>query len=210
MEQSIDHREMERRSLDTVVVYNPTDVDIPVRWNGYANWVVPNRHKTVDSRLGAGHLEVPRYIGEKYVIETSERMINNNADKAVEEENRKRVNQLQQKPMDAYESLHFSSQLYAGPNNVEAKKHWFSILFKGVSKQYGYEPVIEGQSQEQIDNYRSNQELLASLNKPFTLPAQAEEETKEEVVAQPLSVEEVNKLNAAINNRKDALKEVSL
>lgn len=54
-----DHRKLERKSQDTIAVYNPTGSLFVVLWNSFQN-VIPARTKNIGHGPGAAHL--PRYI----------------------------------------------------------------------------------------------------------------------------------------------------
>jgi hypothetical protein len=71
-------RELYRRSLDSIRVYNPTDEDYFVEWDGH-NHRVPGKNK--DTGEGKGMRILPRYIAEKYCREMKNKLINEENDK---------------------------------------------------------------------------------------------------------------------------------
>jgi hypothetical protein len=78
---SIDHRELQRKSLDRIQVNNPTNTDFITYWDGFP-YVVPAK----------GSLVEKRYITEKYLIEMAQKLLIEEADTAVKTENERRVN----------------------------------------------------------------------------------------------------------------------
>lgn len=66
-------RELQRKSLDTLMVANPTDQEYKVIWDKRI-FPVPPKH--VDMGYGRGKMQLPRYIAEKYAKEMKDFLIN--------------------------------------------------------------------------------------------------------------------------------------
>ena len=72
------HREMERISLDWVMIYNPTDEDFYIDWLPWHH-LVPNKNK--DIGWGPGRLEVQRYLARWYCEHMTVYLINKEGQK---------------------------------------------------------------------------------------------------------------------------------
>lgn len=73
-------REAERRSLDTMMVYNPTNKEYRVVWD---KRIFPIPACDKDMGYGPGKMEVYRYICDKYYVEMRDLIINSeNKEKA--------------------------------------------------------------------------------------------------------------------------------
>lgn len=66
-------RELERKSLDTVMVYNPTEEEFKVVWDKRI-FPVPAKH--INMGYGNGKMQLPRYIAEKFAKEMKDLLIN--------------------------------------------------------------------------------------------------------------------------------------
>lgn len=73
-------RELERKSLDTIMVFNPTESDYKVIWDKRI-FIIPGVNREVG--YGKGKMQLPRYIAEKYAKEMKDLLINSaNKEKA--------------------------------------------------------------------------------------------------------------------------------
>ena len=78
-------KNLEARSNDTYLIYNPTDEDFYIPWNGLVHGPVPSRNK--DLGHGAGKSIQPKYLAMHYVKHMTDRMMNKTMDDAVLAEN---------------------------------------------------------------------------------------------------------------------------
>lgn len=132
---SIDAIERERKSLDKIILNNPFDDDRVTYWQRFPH-VVPAHGTAIKER----------YIATKWLEEQAKRIITEEADQAVKEENERRRsnNQL---PMDRTrktgEQLEFESQFFTGWQEkiVETIKKYG--LYGGVAEEFGlnYTPL---------------------------------------------------------------------
>jgi hypothetical protein len=139
-------REMERRSLDQIAVFNPTGNDRQTIWNGFVH------------RVPAGQeVIMPRYIAEKYSRETIDYLINQENIRRVDKENKKRV-ESGQKEMDAQEREVFDLRT----NNPELRKTFLKEVYRGVTQEYGKEVS----TMEKIEVSRTTDtDLIAEIDK---------------------------------------------
>ena len=73
-------RELHRRSLDSIVIYNPLEEDYTVIWDKFRH-VVPSKSERA----------FPRYIAMKYIKEITDRLIYKEEDEKIKEHNSKRA-----------------------------------------------------------------------------------------------------------------------
>jgi hypothetical protein len=121
-------QEMERRTNDLLRVYNPIEKDFVVKWdkkNGTKLFRVPAKTESV-------HI---RYIAEKYVREMYQQIITERTDKAVIEENERRVAKGFAEMLKYKEQQPFESRFY-NPTDEDAKKI-ISILYVGIENEFG-------------------------------------------------------------------------
>lgn len=73
-------RELQRKSLDTMMVYNPTETEYRVIWD---KRIFPVPPKNSNQGYGYGKMQLPRYIADKYAKEMKDVIINKlNVDKS--------------------------------------------------------------------------------------------------------------------------------
>jgi hypothetical protein len=120
-------RELERKSRDSIMVYNPTDKDFPVMWEGMTEWIIPAKDR--DAGSGPGRLIVPRYIAEKYAQEMAVQQINEEANKWREE------NRAKYSPS---EWIKMEENFAPRTNNPQLLEKYMRPLIVGIVKEYGY------------------------------------------------------------------------
>ena len=131
------HQEAARKANDLIRVYNPTDKDHVVKWDkrgGTKNFRVVAKEEAV----------LLRYLARKYVTEMFTKIITEKADKAIIEENEKRVAKgvaIMDKSLRTGEQLRFEAPLYK-PTSEEAKK-LVAILWVGVEQEFGIDREAE-------------------------------------------------------------------
>ena len=126
-------KELERRSRDTLMVYNPTDQDFPVVWEGMTEYVVPANSK--DKGYGLGRLPVPRYIAEKYAREMAIFQINVYAKEIVSDYKKKYTGSPTEWPK-------IEENLAPRTNDTNLLKKYMTPLIVGIVKEYGFEPGV--------------------------------------------------------------------
>ena len=123
-------REMERRSNDELLVYNPTEADFKFK---YASrwWLVPAVSK--DAGYGKGQMVFLRYIATQgYMSKMTDYLITQESDKIVAE--RKKVYNGNDWPGE-------EMRVALRTNNIELRKKYLQILFKGVYRRFGMDEL---------------------------------------------------------------------
>ena len=84
-DQSLIHREIERRSQDIHRVRNPRDEDFELVWDGYID-VIPTK----------GTADLPTYKVDKYLKEMADLILREGQEEAVMKENKRRSDRGEQ------------------------------------------------------------------------------------------------------------------
>lgn len=161
---SIDHIELERRSHDKIKVNNPFDDDRPVRWSGFYHPVPAH---------GSAVLE--RFLADKWLEEQAKRIITENADKAIKDENKRRTSggmAEMDKTMKTNEQASFESPYYANWQNKFKEVINQYGLFGGMVEEYGMQYIPTAQSgagEQQLPN-ASLTDSLAVAPSPTPIP----------------------------------------
>jgi hypothetical protein len=171
-------RELERRSLDQVKVFNPTSTDQATIWNGFSHLV----------RAGQEAI-LPRYIAEKFTREMIDYLINAENDRRVRKENAKRVSSGQ-KEMDAQEREVFDLRT----NNPELRKQFLKEVYKGVTQEYGKDipPIARVESPNVTDA-----DLFSEIDRQY-------EVAKVEAIKVTPVVTEIDKKKGDIEQKMEA------
>lgn len=126
--EDIQKAELERKKRDLYRVYNPTNQDYQVMLNIKISpevWTIKAKSEEI----------LPAYAANKYLNEMANKIIYNKSDKAIIEENEKRITKGFSK-MD----LHTEQARFEGRNlkNLMSKKNKIiAILNRGLYKEYG-------------------------------------------------------------------------
>ena len=141
-------KEMQRRSLDLLIVHNPLDEPYVVVWDGTERHVIPASRD--DRGYGEGNQMVTRYIAEKYMTEMANKIMTMEIDTAVSRENAKRVREGKQ-PMTKYqggEQIEFEKRI----DDPVRRKEVMTTLFVRVEREYaaGFEEVVEEPKRDTI------------------------------------------------------------
>lgn len=129
-------KELYRKSLDDIRVYNPTKEDRVVVYAGF-NHVVPAEKEHV----------LPRYIANKYVREYVDEMINRDENEKVEEENKQRA-ENGNPPISPQERETLALRYGLHHRNKELREKYIKQVYKGIDKEYGLDMVTQSQTQE--------------------------------------------------------------
>ena len=158
---SIDARERVRKSYNKHRINNPFDKDYSVVWDGFHHVVKAHSFAILEE-----------FLANKWLEEQCKRIITEKADKAIKDENKRRItnNQL---PMDRTrktgEQLEFESPFYA---NWEAS-------FKQIIKEYGlYGGLIEEYGMQYVpiapqQNNQMGRSIIEELGDEPTTPQMA-------------------------------------
>ena len=156
-------RELERKSLDTLMVYNPTDQDYFVEWDRRFHRI-PAKNK--NAGFGNGRMELVRYLAEKYAREMKNKLITEDNDQRLDSiKERMRKAGIQDVVLNAnieFERLHELRTDY----DTLIKKY-YDILILGVVREYGMDMPMTGDI-KQIDVTKTPEELvLENLSKHY-------------------------------------------
>lgn len=118
-------RELQRRSLDQLIVYNPLTTPLTTVFDGFTHTISPR-----------GEASFPRYIAEKMMREFVDYMINLDESTAVAKANKKRVDRGNQ-VMDPEERNTFVLTAGLLTNNEELRLKYMRMCYRGLGKEYG-------------------------------------------------------------------------
>jgi hypothetical protein len=182
---SIDHRELERKSRDTLAVYNPTDEDYTVYWDGFG-FVIPRATK--DNGHGPGIAYLPRYIAVNYLSQMTDKLIMDEVNRRVREENEDRIKKRKQNAMNHWEErLIFERSLM--PDNEILRKQWLPTLFKGIVDQYGATTLPQQrEGGRQRDLRPLDEQLLEEMDRTYTPPQPPSPERDHDAAVQEISL----------------------
>ena|SRR3990167_9324008 len=149
--QDILRAELERQKRNQWKIYNPTNQDFEVILNAKISpevWTVKAKEELI----------VPYYVAEKYFDEMADKVIYTKSDKAVIEENEKRMG----KGIDKMD-LHTEQPRFENRNlkNLIGKKEQIvKILDRGLYKEYG----VAGQTSQPTDNRQAKETFDPGIN----------------------------------------------
>ena len=118
-------RELHRKSLDSIVVYNPLEEDYTVIWDKFRH-IVPAKSER----------SFPRYIAMKYIREITDKLIYNEEAVKTKEANDKRL-ERGMPPLTPQERDQFALQYGLTTANEEKRKEIFKTIYIGVGEEYG-------------------------------------------------------------------------
>lgn len=156
-------RELRRKSLDQLRIYNPLDTAFQTVWEGFT-YVAQPRQETI----------MLRYIAEKWMREFADYMINREEQEAVEADNDKRRKKGWE-PMNPQERDQFDLRNKFMTNDPDKRLQYMKMVYRGVSQEHGLdlpEPVavkrdVRPQDEkilEQLDREMGVREILPEDN----------------------------------------------
>ena len=151
-------KEMERSSLDVIRVYNPTNRDYVLDWDGFKHRIPAKQQKSLQ-----------RYLASKYCREMKNQLINEMADKELD--NLKQT-LIDKGDTDAVYNANdrFQRQSKYRTNDIELIKKIYKDIWLGVESAYGRDDM-EPEKAENSKLYASAEdEVLASMNMEFREP----------------------------------------
>ncbi len=164
--------EQVRRSNDIVRVYNPTEEDFVVVWEGF-------RHKVP----AKGTLDTVRYIAETYMRDMHVKLVNEENQKKGEEMLAKRSKSGAQ-PFESkwHENQEIWNKL-PKTDDRELKAKNYDILLVGMVKEFGKDDIPTRSGNVPLDLRSDDEKILESLrNKRVTELAPLEETVLEPVL----------------------------
>lgn len=142
-------RELQRRSLDQLAIYNPLNVPFQTVYDGFTH-VIQAKSEGI----------FPRYIAEKMMREMTNHMINEDEKRAVEKENAKREAAGHQ-PLTPEEKNAYVSAHGLMTSNEELRLSYMRQIYKGVSKEHGMDIAP---TPKQIDKRPTDVKILEQLD----------------------------------------------
>lgn len=175
-------RELHRKSLDSIIVKNPTNEDITVIWDKFRHVVPANSERSF-----------PRYIAMKYIREVTDKLIYQKEEDHVAEQNKKRLKRGNP-PLTAQEREQQALQYGIHLRNEELRKEIFNTLYGGISEEYGVDLPPTDQDKPKKDIRTFEEKMLDEM--------EAQEPVKKEI---PVITEQDTK-NAKAELKKRATK----
>lgn len=165
----IQRAELERKKRDLYTVYNPTNQDQKVVLNAAISpevWTIKAKDEAI----------VPLYVAVKYFEEMSQKIITIKSDKAVIEENEKRMAKGFPK-MD----LHTEQFRFEGRNlkNMMSKREQIvAILNRGLYQEYGVAGEKESNTDQRYrkDSFEAGIDLGGTASSPQDAPRSSEKQ----------------------------------
>lgn len=156
-------REMERRSLDTFMVYNPTDEDYMLEWDRrYTR--IPNKNKNLG--FGNGKMELPRYQMEKYAREMKDKLINKEADQQLQALKEKMMKAgVQDVVLNA--NLELERGRMSRTDNQELIEKWYKVVILGLVREYGMDLPDEIKTQKADPTKTQEEQVLERLTQRY-------------------------------------------
>lgn len=159
-------REMQRTSLDLIRIYNPTDTDFTILWDGFKH-VVPSKDKDVG--YGKGMRVVQRYLAEWYKKHMTDKMINDKQDM--------KLAQLKEKYDKAgvedgllKANLELERNRGMRTDNEEEVRRISAIIWLGIEERFGMDNMIENEG-DKIDRLSVHEKVSEELkNKMYVKP----------------------------------------
>jgi len=176
-------REMERTSLDLIRIYNPTDEDFTILWDGFKH-VVP--HKGKDTGYGKGQKVVQRYLAEWYKKHMTDKIINGMQDRKLAE------------LKDKYEKLGTEDGLLKAHLDVERNRglrtdnefevnRIADIIWLGIEERFGMDEITQDEG-EKIDRLTVHEKVSEKLkNKVYVKPEVATKSPQEQKTVYPIT-----------------------
>lgn len=201
-------RELYRKSMDRIRVYNPTDKDYTIVWGTEKyKFVVPNKNK--DTGWGKGQLVIERYLAEKYARDMKNLLIHKMADDALDAMTKK----LEAAGVDnflwkANESFTQSGKYKT--DNPELIKQIYEEIWLGVEEEYGLDTVEDDDSGYRSDLRPVEEQILSTLDRKAKPRASSEQILTHENTSQEIPTEApITDSKYPINKKKKLIEEVS-
>lgn len=154
-------KEMARMSNDRIRVYNPTDEDFIVRWDG-GGFMVPSKNRDIGQ--GKGQAVHPRYICVKFVRELTDKILGGQRVAAILLENERRITTGMAKMNHFEDRVQFETMFRE--DNPEKRGKLIALLWLGIEEQYGLDVQMQGEDLQKKDPRSIDEQILANLEKP--------------------------------------------
>ena len=167
-------REMQRTSQDLIRIYNPTDKDFIILWDGFKH-PVPSKNK--DIGYGKGQRVVQRYLAKWYLKHMTDQIINEIQDMKLAELKEKYDKAgVEDGLLKAH--LEVERNRSVRTDNETEIKRISEIIWLGVEERYGVD--LDEQEKAGIEDQRPIHEQIADTigNKMYVKPAEVKQEVK--------------------------------
>ena len=146
-------RELHRKSLDSIVVYNPLEDDFTVVWDKFRH-IIPAKSERA----------FPRYIAMKYIREITDKLIYNEEADKVADANDKR-NDRGMPPLTPQERDQYALQYGLTTANEEKRKEIFKTVYVGIGEEYGVDTSAGEVKREKKDTRTFEERMLDEMEK---------------------------------------------
>ena len=201
-------RELYRKSMDRIRVYNPTDKDHVIVWGTEKyKFIVPNKNK--DTGWGKGQAVIERYLAEKYARDMKNYLIHKMADDTV----KAMADKMEKMGVDS--SLWKANETFAQSgkyktDNPELIKQIYSEIWLGVEEEYGLNTVEDDDNSFTSDLRPVEEQILSTMDRKASPRAENEQILTQDNVSQTKPQEApITETKYPINKKKKLLDEVS-
>lgn len=178
-------REQYRKSMDTILVYNPLNEDYICYWDKYPH-MVPGREK--DIGFGKGKMQLARYIAEKYMLEMKNKIISAKADLILAESKEKRKEKGLS--VDPYEVNAEILNAVLKTNDEKQIEEIYKILYVELVKEFGLYDNDVLVKEEKLDQRTPEERIMEKVSSRIEpsnyTKAPTIEDKKEDAVIEPL------------------------
>jgi hypothetical protein len=178
-------REMQRTSLDLIRIYNPTDKDFVILWDGFKH-IVPSKNK--DIGYGKGQRVVQRYLAMWYLKHMTDQIITEAQDNKLKDI-RKKYEDAGMEDALLKANLEVERNREMRTDNETEVKRIAEIIWLGIEEKYGMD-MQEETKQGNIDQRPIHEQIADTM--------------KEKVYRKP-----VEESVFPINKKKKLIEEVS-
>lgn len=144
-------RELRRKSLDQLKVYNPLSEPFKTQYEGFFHVCLARDEATF-----------PRYIAEKWMREWITDMINKDEQAAVDKENDRRVKKGWL-PLSPEERDQFDIRSKLLTSNEETRVKYMRMVYRGIDKEHGLD-VPDQQAPTRVDRRPMDEKILEQLD----------------------------------------------
>lgn len=154
-------REMYRVSQDDCMIFNPTDEDFYIEWEGFRH-LVPNQNS--DIGWGKGKREVKRYLADWYCRHMKDKLINEMGDKQAQEMLTKRAKEGKESYTDKYIENNEIWAKVPRTNDPKLMAQIYPTLFLGTVREFGFDDASNPEI-NQFDDRTEEEKVMEQLKK---------------------------------------------
>ncbi|SRR5258706_3625912 len=158
------HNEQERKSKDLVRVYNPTNKDFRVNWDGNIFVIPAKSEKTLIY-----------YVATKYVRDMKDQLINEQNEKELARLLAERVSKGQLE-LTPYERQTLIDKM-PHTDNEKLVGEIYSTLWLGIEEEFGLDGVVE-MEEERLATIPVEEKVLANMQRRYVPKVQSEADSE--------------------------------